>query len=257
MNNYFKSYLKIAPLSHALWRANEAKELEQINFKHPILDLGCGFGEFAGVFFNSRLEIGIDISRENVIRALKTGKYIKTTKADACNLPFPDNYFSTVISISTLEHIKDVEKVFSQVYRVLKKNGLFIFTVPTTEIINNFFFTVFFRSIGQKRISNLYISLFNQSFKHHSMYSPYHWIKLTKENGFKIKTIKGTLSSNAVKIFELFLPLALPTQVIKSLFKKRLLLSPQWRVTLFNNLFRQFDGQRDNTKSNIIVVAVK
>ncbi|UCH72250.1 MAG: hypothetical protein JSW62_01510, partial [Thermoplasmatales archaeon] len=64
--NYFKEYLKIAPLSHALWRAKEAKSLENIKLKEPILDLGCGFGEFAGVFFEGMIEIGIDVSQDDL-----------------------------------------------------------------------------------------------------------------------------------------------------------------------------------------------
>ena len=56
---YFRKFLKVAPLSLAIWRSIEAYQLAKnsINYKRPILDIGCGFGEFAGVFFNKTVDV--------------------------------------------------------------------------------------------------------------------------------------------------------------------------------------------------------
>jgi ubiquinone/menaquinone biosynthesis C-methylase UbiE len=257
MIDYFKEYLKIAPFSHALWRANEAYEIEKIRFYPPMLDLGCGFGEFAGVFFDSRIEMGIDINKKDIRRAIRTGRYRKVRQADARQLPFAKNSFQTVISVSTLEHIKRVEKVFNEVYRVLKKGGLFLFTVPTSQINKYLLLPKLFKKTGFEQLAVFYWQLFNWAFKHCSMYSPEKWQALAQKSGFKILSAQGTISARGVKFFELFLPLALPTQLFKTFLGKRLLLSPQWRINLLDQWFRPLVELRDGSKSNLLIVARK
>ena len=77
--NYLNQYLDLAPFSHALWRAAETYHLAQvrktIKFRRPILDLGCGFGEFSGVFFRSTIEVGIDIAAKDLLQAAAKKKY--------------------------------------------------------------------------------------------------------------------------------------------------------------------------------------
>ena len=134
--HYFKKYLQVAPLSHALWRSLEAQSLKKLVKKglvKPLLDLGCGFGEFAGVYFDSTVEFGLDISSNDLVLASKGKKFKKLILADARKMPFPDTSFETVVSISVLEHIKKVDLVFNEVFRVLKNGGEFIFSVPTNE----------------------------------------------------------------------------------------------------------------------------
>lgn len=62
------------------------------------------------------------------------GKYIARAK-DAIKLDYPDNYFDSVISISVIEHINDDgdSKAMKEIWRVLKPNGLFSFTVPVKK----------------------------------------------------------------------------------------------------------------------------
>ena len=48
-------------------------------------------------------------------------------KADAASLPFSDNSFDLVTSITMLEFTNDVTKIFKEIYRVLKPNGWIIF----------------------------------------------------------------------------------------------------------------------------------
>lgn len=49
---------------------------------------------------------------------------------DIQNLSFPDNTFDIVITQDTFEHIADSHKGHLEIYRVLKKGGFHIFTVP-------------------------------------------------------------------------------------------------------------------------------
>lgn len=49
---------------------------------------------------------------------------------DALNLPFSDNTFDSYCSYEVLEHINEPKKYFSEAYRVLKKGGNCVITVP-------------------------------------------------------------------------------------------------------------------------------
>ena len=50
--------------------------------------------------------------------------------ADACNLLLPNDNFSVYFSSHTIEHVHDVNKFFTEAYRVLQTNGLMITICP-------------------------------------------------------------------------------------------------------------------------------
>lgn len=52
---------------------------------------------------------------------------------DLMNIPFEDNTLDLVISTEVFEHIPDPYKAFQEVYRVLKKGGSHVFTIPYYE----------------------------------------------------------------------------------------------------------------------------
>lgn len=79
------------------------------------LDLGCGPAKLQG-------HIGVDKV------SLETVDIICDFEANY--LPFKDECIDVVYSSHALEHIKDIEKVMSEVYRILHKNGHFLIQVP-------------------------------------------------------------------------------------------------------------------------------
>ena len=66
------------------------------------------------------------------------GKYI-TQLMDVLKLSFPNNFFDRVISISVIEHINGEgdSRAIKEIWRVLKPNGLFSFTVPVKKEFEN------------------------------------------------------------------------------------------------------------------------
>ncbi len=55
---------------------------------------------------------------------------IVDVKADILDLPFEDNSFDIILCNHVLEHIIDDSKAMSELYRVLKPNGMGIFQIP-------------------------------------------------------------------------------------------------------------------------------
>jgi SAM-dependent methyltransferase len=79
-----------------------------------VLDLGCGVGHSYHLLA-PRETVGVDISPEAL-----AGQERETHVADMRKLPFPDGSFPSVLSVQSLEHVPDAERVLAEVVRVLE-----------------------------------------------------------------------------------------------------------------------------------------
>ncbi len=98
-----------------------------------VLEVGCGEGYGTSLISqNVKKIIGLDIDRNTIAHALK--KYGAENCVfriyDGVKIPYEDNYFDAVISFQAIEHIRDDINYISEIYRVLKRNGIFIITTP-------------------------------------------------------------------------------------------------------------------------------
>ncbi len=93
----------------------------------PSLDIGCGDGRFTRVLPDVT---GIDLNKE-FEGAINTPDYFM----DARDLDFPDESFSTVTLLDTLEHIPESDLVIKEAWRVLKHNGALIIIDPNDTVL--------------------------------------------------------------------------------------------------------------------------
>ena len=89
-----------------------------------VLDLGCGVGHSYHLL-EPRETIGVDIDAG----ALE-GQERETVVADMRDLPFAAGSFPSVLSVQSLEHVPDPERVLAEVSRVLEPNGVAVFVTP-------------------------------------------------------------------------------------------------------------------------------
>ena len=92
-----------------------------------ILDVGCGTGNFSMKLAEKGCEVvGIDVSEKMLNEARKKvaekGLNIKFYNMDVCNMSFSDEKFDGVFSMAAFEFIKEPEKAYKEMYRVLKQN---------------------------------------------------------------------------------------------------------------------------------------
>lgn len=253
---FLSAFLRIAPLSHALWRSVEALAYETVEYKKPVLDIGCGWGEFAGVVFN-RLEMGIDINESELKDALNGKRYKKVLWADGRKLPFKDNSYSTVVSVSVLEHINNSSQVLTEVYRILKPGGVFAFSVPTPAMKDNLLGVKIMRSLGFNKLADFYFEQHCKVFKHVTLRPASWWEEKLMGNGFQIITKTGTISPTVLKLHEVFLISALPSQLWKIIFKKRLIISVGLRAAILPTIFSRFVKIDRNSEINMFYYCKK
>ena len=98
------------------------------------LEIGAGTGYFSLNLASQGLIRNLtatDIS-PGMLKSLKStakdlGIKVRTVVTDAENLPFPDESFDVVLGHAVLHHIPDLDKAFSEFFRVLKPGGMIVF----------------------------------------------------------------------------------------------------------------------------------
>ncbi|MFH1539514.1 MAG: class I SAM-dependent methyltransferase [bacterium] len=210
-----RRYLEQAPLSYSLWRALEYKQLENLDFPEPVLDLGCGDGIFSSILFTGRVVVGADISHRELTLARRFGAHGAMAAADARALPFKGGSFATVFSNCVLEHVPEPGKVMSEIARVLKPGGVFVTTVPTEHLTPSFFFVSFFRGLRLGFLARLYGDFVNRALKHHNMLAVSEWAALVMNAGMEVEINRQFASPKAVAVFDLFLPLSFLSNVYR------------------------------------------
>ena len=96
-----------------------------------ILDVGCGTGVFTlNILALGPRVIGLDISHPMLVRARqKTEGYpLQAVAGDMLFLPFADECFDKVVSMTALEFIADGQMAVEELFRVAKKGGVVVVT---------------------------------------------------------------------------------------------------------------------------------
>lgn len=97
-----------------------------------LLDLGGSFGRLMKIYTphyqNATIldfsQKALDIAKEAAIKNQINN--LQTVQGDAYQTPFADNSFDTILLIRVLHHIEDVDKLFTEINRILAPNGTFI-----------------------------------------------------------------------------------------------------------------------------------
>jgi len=174
----FHTHLRIKPMLKFFEKHFYTTELSTLN----ILELGCGAGingfEIAKIAtrFGQKLNyIGVDLSDESISNAKKVVEIFRSNAelrfsfyhSDAND--FLENYvgnnFDIILLIDFIEHVSSPEAVLRMANKKLRKNGMFIVSVPT-PLYPKVFGRKFHEKIGHlvdgytiKQLDNLFESI--------------------------------------------------------------------------------------------------
>jgi SAM-dependent methyltransferase len=98
----------------------------------PILEAGSGSGRWVAWFLkNGWSAVGLDWSEKLCDRARRSIPGSRFEVGDMRNMPFEDGEFGAIVSLGAVEHTPDGPLgSLKEYYRVLRKNGIGIITVP-------------------------------------------------------------------------------------------------------------------------------
>ncbi|MFH1642798.1 MAG: methyltransferase domain-containing protein [Nanoarchaeota archaeon] len=104
--------------------------------KDRLLDVGCGTGLTTEPW--DCIRYGIDPAKQLQNRARQSDK-INYRLAAAEDIPYPDNFFDIVISITAIQNFQDIEKGLSEIKRVGKNKFIlsFLKRSPKKEMISD------------------------------------------------------------------------------------------------------------------------
>jgi ubiquinone/menaquinone biosynthesis C-methylase UbiE len=196
-------HLKTLPAFRALLRAVEARFFQHIDLPEPILDIGCGDGNFAELAFPDRtLTVGIDPWWNPLKKAKRAGAHEHLIQSLGDNLPFPEDHFATIISNSVLEHIADIQPVLREANRVLQPDGRLVITMPNHNYTKYLGGALFFERLGIKPLADLYRRFFNFIARHSHTDSAERWAVRLAEAGFVVEQWQYYFSKEALHALE-------------------------------------------------------
>jgi ubiquinone/menaquinone biosynthesis C-methylase UbiE len=152
------------------WENFETKIIDElIDVKNKVvLDLGCGGGRYAlSVQDKVRKIIGIDISSKMIEVARKKcepGMPIEFIVGDATNTCFRDGYFDVIVSLGMFEYLEDPSPFLIEINRILKPNGVLVFTCHNRgRVFHRLFETRFFQTVLKPILKSIRDFLFHRT----------------------------------------------------------------------------------------------
>lgn len=119
------------------WTRGKDPVFELLLKEKIVLDMGCGEGKLLRK--NPKMIHGVDINKTMVEKLLADHLLVK--EGSITDLPYEDAYFDAVHCSNIIEHLTpdEARKMFLEIKRVLKKDGIAIIITPMPSTVWNTF----------------------------------------------------------------------------------------------------------------------
>jgi demethylmenaquinone methyltransferase/2-methoxy-6-polyprenyl-1,4-benzoquinol methylase len=186
------------------WRQSLAKELQNYPAPH-ILDIATGTADIiiAMARINAQARLwGIDLSTAMIalakekISRFNLDQRVKLSMADACSLPFTNNFFDIITCAFGVRNIVLLPQALAEIKRVLKPEGyvyILEFSMPSNYLFKNIYL-LYFRFI-LPRLGAL-LSKDQEAYRYlnktvEAFYSPHDFATILDKAGFSVKKISS------------------------------------------------------------------
>ena len=154
-----------------------------------ILDLGCGQGFRTNVLSRKNDVVGVDMSKDDIAVAQKRYPGVSFKLMDAEHLKFKRNEFDEIYAIDVVEHVDHVDRVLSEIRRVLVSHGTVVINIP-----------FYLSENWLKRIRPTYF----KEIHHVRVFQDQELEKMMSKIGFKLKKKKKVGFLQHVELYVLF-----------------------------------------------------
>lgn len=154
-----------------------------VGYQKYILDIGCGTSKILAAFPQA---IGMDINFNKLRFNLPLGNFL--VNADIRNTCFKDSSFDVVICSQVIEHLKDDRRVFEELNRVTKKDGVLVLGTPDYSSFLWNFIEWFYKRLIPGGYADEHITHYNRL----------SLIKRMESLGFRLESYKYILGSELI-----------------------------------------------------------
>ncbi len=173
-NTYFDTFIDFS-IYKKFDARQKVKLIKSVKASGSILEIGCGKGELLNELKKDYSVSGFDVSPSAIAYAKKSinQKDRGAGKLSVLNIEEGKitGKFDVILAFDVLEHLKDPRKCIMKIKKALKKNGIFIFTVPNNYGLYGKLMTNIFNFIDKTHIST---------------YPRMKWIRILEEIGFTL-----------------------------------------------------------------------
>jgi 2-polyprenyl-3-methyl-5-hydroxy-6-metoxy-1,4-benzoquinol methylase len=183
------------------------------------VDLGAGSGIVGGILKrHSRIRTlhGVDMMPQTEIA--EANGYDGYTGASIDDMPLPDKSFDFAVSICVLEHVPNLRAVIREAARVLKPEGLLLFSTPTPRFREATLRYQLLRLLGMVGTAKRLAADEDLRCMHYHYLTKEEWCALLSDSGFDAITIEPLFSRKQHMIYDLvnygvWQPLIYPNEV--------------------------------------------
>jgi 2-polyprenyl-6-hydroxyphenyl methylase/3-demethylubiquinone-9 3-methyltransferase len=138
MHEYIENYDDIAS-EESLFKIPLRKDffLRAIGRGKRVLDVGCLGGQLTELIrLQNNDVVGIEANEKAAQLARSRGIEVQVVNVED-GIPFSGASFDAVNACEVVEHLYDTKHFFAEVSRVLRPNGIFVFTTPNLNSLEN------------------------------------------------------------------------------------------------------------------------
>jgi SAM-dependent methyltransferase len=218
---------------------------DPVALARPILEVGCGKGEFGSLALDGTIDVGLDRSQPALTVARTRGNYLACVCGDVGQLPFATGSYASVVAISVLEHVSRPGRALGEICRVLRAGGVFLGTVVLADLYQHLFYPDLLGHCGLELFARSYVRCHQRYFRHQSLYSREKWEELLRETGLEIVRTESVVGHRLTRWWDFLLPLALPYW-LAGRWGRAVIWHPRW----FRDVARRFingilEGRRE------------
>jgi SAM-dependent methyltransferase len=232
MTEFLHRTLKELPYFRATLRSVEAAYYQNLKMDSPVLDIGCGDGQFSSLAFRQKLDVGIDPWRKPLKEALQVKSYHLLIQGEGDRLPFNDGFFRCAVSNSVLEHIADVENVLKDISRVLQVGSYFYFCVPNESYLSELSLS--------KILGKGYTRWFKKVTRVSHADDPSIWGERLHKAGFLLERKWNYFSPSSMRMLEWGHYFGLPSLFMKWMTGRWVLVPTDWNLMVTEAMVRNY-----------------
>jgi ubiquinone/menaquinone biosynthesis C-methylase UbiE len=222
----------------ALLRASEISLIDQAKWISPVLDFGCGDGLVTRLT-GKKVQVGLDVSFKMCELGVRSRTYLGVVNGDGIYLPFPGNYFNFVFSNSVLEHVSNLKDILTEIYRVTRENGSFVFTVPSPRK-PDFLFYSDNKLYKDARVGNKYKDYFSEFWQHRNYLTGKEWRRLLVQIGFKRIRICYYENRKTSRLIDMLRSVEISFKKWENFSRERDYVKQAWQLITFKYLYPYF-----------------